>query len=175
LTGPTGPTGPGGPTGKEGAKGATGASGITGGTGATGPTGNAAIATFISYAGVPSGYCLDYTSDVAVGSSACPPAQTGFSSSVQLAGPTPASGATVTNLYADTNGTATGKDSAIVEVIDNTTGAPLLSCTVNATNKNSCSNSTGSGHVAPGDNIEVRVTIIGNSCFMKAWRVRFRY
>jgi hypothetical protein len=47
-------------------------------------------------------------------------------------------------------------DTVTVAVIDNTTGATLLSCTVNSTNKNSCSNTSGSCSAAPGDNIEVR-------------------
>lgn len=175
ATGATGATGPGGAAGKEGSKGGTGATGVAGATGATGPAGNAAIATFISYQSVPSGYCLDYTGDVASGSGVCPPSTSGFSSSVLLAGPTPASGATVTNLYADTSGTASGKDTALVSVIDNTTGVTLLTCTVNATNKNNCSNNSGSGPAAPGDNIEVKITITGTSCSSKAWRVRFRY
>ena len=87
----------------------------------------------------------------------------------------PANGATVTNLYADTNGTATGKDSALVAVIDNSTGATLLTCTVNAASNHSCFNNTGSGVAGPGDNIEVKITISGSSCSSRAWRVRFRY
>jgi hypothetical protein len=43
-----------------------------------------------------------------------------------LAGPTPANGATVTNLYADSNATVKGSDTALVAVIDNTTGATRL-------------------------------------------------
>ena len=81
----------------------------------------------------------------------------------------------MTNLYADTNATVTGTDSVLVAVIDNTTGATLLSCTVNKTNKNSCSNTSGSGSAAAGDNIEVKLTAAGSSCNNKQWRVRFRY
>ena len=94
-----------------------------------------------------------------------------------LAGPTPANGATVTNLYADSNATVKGSDTALVAVIDNTTGATLLSCKVDSTTVNHCSNTTESGSAAAGDNIEVKVTATpangsGNS---KSWRVRFRY
>ncbi len=39
----------------------------------------------------------------------------------------------VSNLNAETNATLSGKDSATVAVIDNATGATLLSCTANAT------------------------------------------
>jgi hypothetical protein len=60
-------------------------------------------------------------------------------------------------------------------VIDNTTGATLLSCTVDSTNKNHCSNTSGSGSAAPGENIEVKVKATGPSGKNKQWRVRFRY
>ena len=78
-------------------------------------------------------------------------------------------------LYADTNATVTGANTVLVAVIDNTTGVTLLSCTVNSTNKNRCSNTSGSGSAAAGDNIEVKVTATGASGNNKQWRVRFRY
>jgi hypothetical protein len=134
-----------------------------------------AIATFASKKAVATGKCLNYTSIGAAGVSACPAATTGYSSSLALAGPTPANGATVTNLYADTNAAVSAGDVAEVEVIDNTTGAPLLSCTVNSTNKNNCSNASGSGSVLAGENIEVRLSAKGASAENKLWRVRFRY
>jgi len=83
----------------------------------------------------------------------------------------------VTDLYADMEGTVTGIDKALVAVIDNTTGATLLSCTVNSTTKNNCSNATGSGSTAAGDNLEVQVTAIptGGSVNNNRWRVTFRY
>jgi lysophospholipase L1-like esterase len=178
VTGATGATGSTGATGKEGAagkEGAKGATGATGSTGATGQAGNAAIATFASFQGVLSGNCLNYTGVAGQGNSSCPSKTTGFSSNPVLAGPTPASGATVTNLYADTNGVVAGSESVLVAVIDNTTGATLLSCTVNSTTKNNCSNTSGSGSAAPGDNIEVRVNSTGSLYNFKQWRVRFRY
>ena len=68
-----------------------------------------------------------------------------------------------------------GTETANVAVIDNTTGATLLSCTVTA-GKSSCSNTKESGSAAPGENIEVKVTAPGSRCNSKAsWRVRFRY
>ena len=122
-----------------------------------------------------SGKCLNYTELASQGNDKCPPATTGFSNSNLLAGPTPAGGATVTNLYADSNATVKGSDTVLVAVIDNTTGATLLSCTVNSTTANHCSNTSGSGSAAAGENIEVKVTAAGGSGNSKSWRVRFRY
>jgi len=188
-TGAVGATGAAGATGKEGTKGATGAGGVTGAsgatgkeglkgaTGATGPGGaaNAAIATFVSFQNVPSGNCLNYTQVAAPGNGPCPAGTSGFSSSAVLAGPTPATGATVSALYADTNATVLGSDTATVAVIDNTTGATLLSCTVNSTTKSYCSNTGESAPVAFGQRIEVKVTGSGSYCENKAWQVSFRY
>jgi hypothetical protein len=124
---------------------------------------------------VPSGYCLNYTELAGQGNGSCPAKTSGYSASNLLAGPTPANGATVTNLYADTNTTPSGTETATVAVIDDTTGATLLSCTVTA-GKSSCSNSKESGSAAPGENIEVKVTAPGSRCNDRAsWRVRFRY
>ena len=82
----------------------------------------------------------------------------------------------MTNLYADTNATLTSKESVLVSVIDNTTGATLLSCTVTSSSNHSCSNTKESGSAAPGENVEVKVTAPGSRCNNKAsWRVRFRY
>ena len=69
----------------------------------------------------------------------------------------------------------TGTEAVAVAVIDNATGATLLSCTVNSATKSNCSNSTGSGVAAPGDNIEVKITANGTGCNNKLWRVEFRY
>ena len=96
---------------------------------AAGGGGRSAIATFASFSGVPSGKCLNYTELAGQGTGSCPAKTTGFAMSSMLAGPTPAGGATVTNLYADSNATVKGSDTALVAVIDNTTGATLLSCT----------------------------------------------
>jgi hypothetical protein len=81
----------------------------------------------------------------------------------------------VSNLYADSNAVVSGTDTVLVAVIDNTTGATLLSCTVNSTTKSSCSNSSGSGSAAAGDNIEVKLTATGTSGNSKLWRVTFRF
>jgi hypothetical protein len=174
VTGATGATGAIGPTGKEGVTGATGASGPAGATGAAGPEGNAAIATFASSQSVPNGYCLNYTELAGQGSGPCPSKTSGYSLSNLLAGPTPAGGETVSDLYADTNGTPSGKESVLVSVIDNTTGATLLSCTVTSISNQSCSNAEESGSASPGENIEVKVTGSGSNCNNKQWRVRFR-
>ena len=177
ATGATGTAGATGPIGKEGAKGTTGATGATGSTGASGPAGNAASATFASFENVPSGNCLKYTELAGPGNGTCPPKTTGFSSSPLLAGPTFANGATVTSLYAETSANLTGAQTALVAVIDNSTGATLLSCTVNSTSKGSCSNASGSGPAAPGDKIEVQVTTTARSSRFSSnqWQVRFRY
>jgi hypothetical protein len=83
----------------------------------------------------------------------------------------------VTDLYADTTATLTGKEEATVAVINNTTGATLLSCVVNATTKNNCSTPSGSGSAAAGSNIEVKVTLVntGITLITKVWRATFRY
>jgi hypothetical protein len=124
---------------------------------------------------VDSGDCLNYTEVGDPGTNSCPAKTSGFSSGRLLAGPTPASGATVSNLYVDSTATVSGKDTVLVAVIDNTTAATLLSCTVNSTSKNTCSNTGSSGPVAAGDNIEVKLTATGPSGSEKQWRVRFRY
>jgi hypothetical protein len=124
---------------------------------------------------VPSGNCLNYTPVAGPGTAPCPPKTTGLSSSPLLTGPTFANGATVTNLYAETNATLGGREEATVAVIDNATAATLLSCTVNSTTNSSCSNASGSGPAAPGDKIEVRVTASGSGSNNKQWDVRFRY
>jgi hypothetical protein len=95
----------------------------------------------------------------------------------------------VTDLYAESSGTVTANETVLVAVIDNTTGATLLSCTVN-TNMNHCSNTSGSGSAAAGDNIEVKPTATRDfkgaqlsSCLTRGpncgddqqWRVTFRY
>ena len=172
TNGATGASGATGAKGATGAAGATGASGATGSKGATGPAGNAAIANFASFEGVRSGQCLGFSQS---GRGSCPVKTSGLSSSSLLSGPIPANGAVVSNLNAETNATLSGKDSATVAVIDNTTGATLLSCTVNSTSKGSCSNTGSSAPVAPGHRIEVKVTANGSSCNNRAWQVSFRY
>jgi hypothetical protein len=141
----------------------------------TGQAGDAAIATYASFAAVPSGDCLRYAELAGPGSGVCPAKTSGYSASDLLAGPTPASGATVTDLYADTNAAPGSKESVLVSVIDNTTGATLLSCTVTSTSDHSCSNAGESGSAPPGDNIEVKVAASGVGSNDREWRVRFRY
>jgi len=133
------------------------------------------MATFASFGGVASGKCLNYTELAAQGNGNCPGATSGFSNSNLLAGPTPNNGATPSNLYADSNATVKGSDTASVAVIDNTTGATLISCAVTSASVNQCSAASGSGAASPGDNIEVKVTANGGSGNNKSWRVRFRY
>jgi hypothetical protein len=138
-----------------------------------GGTGAAAIATFASNQNVPSGQCLNSSEDEAGGS--CPKKANRFPISNLLSGPIPANGATVTNLYAETNATVSGKDAVLVDAIDNTTGTSLLSCVVIAATKNHCSNTGSSVPVAVGDRIEVKITASGPSGNNKQWQVTFRY
>jgi len=137
--------------------------------------GNSAIATFVSRTAVPTGDCLKSIEMGPAGHAGCPGPIKGYSVSTLLDGPTPANGATVSDLAADTSATVTGADTVLVSVIDNTTGATLLSCTVNSTTKNDCENAEVGGSAAAGANIEVKVTATGTSGNSKAWRVRFRY
>ncbi len=179
ATGAQGPTGPAGPAGKEGAKGTTGATGPTGPQGPTGPAGSAAVATFASSQSVANGNCLNYTMLAGEGNGSCPVKTTGFSLSPLLAG-MPDNGGQVSNLYAETNASVSSGDTATVTVIDNTSGATLLSCTVTSTSKGVCSNAaTAATAAAPGDRLEVQVTNTSPrkswSCNNKQWSVRFRY
>ena len=137
------------------------------------PAGSA-IATFASTAAVASGECLHFTGRATPGVGACPKATSGYSASVLLSLAMPANGATVSNLYAATSATVTGGDTATVEVIDNTTGAKLLSCTVNSTSKNNCSNNEETGTPAAGNKLEVKITTSGKSGACKDWEVTFR-
>jgi hypothetical protein len=170
--GGTGATGVTGPTGKEGTKGVTGP---TGGPGPAGHAGTAAIASFASFLPVTNGMCLTNTSLAVPAWGACPSPTNGFSASPLLLGPTPGNGATVSELYVDSNATLTGTNTVLVSVIDNTTGASLLSCTVNSTNHSGCSNTTEAGAASAGDNLEVKLIINGTSGSLKQWRVSFRY
>ena len=127
-TGATGPTGPAGAKGVTGATGATGATGqpgkegSKGSTGATGQAGTAAIASFASSQSVSNGYCLNYTELEGKGQGPCPSKTSGYSGSELLAGPAPAGGETITNLYATTSASLGSKESVLVSVIDNTSG-----------------------------------------------------
>ncbi len=186
MTGATGVAGSKGATGPAGATGVTGATGSAGATGATGPTGPSgsgsgysALAIFASSVGVPSGDCLTEAFGAVGAYGACPSKTIGWSSSALIAGPMPANGAIVSNLYADSNATLTGSETVVVAVIDITTEKTLLSCSVSSTTKSWCSN-TGSGPAAaPGDNLIVKVTASNTakdaSDNEKDWRVRLRY
>jgi hypothetical protein len=164
---------------KAAVEGATGPQGPAGATGPTGPTAtassNAAVASFASFQNVPSGNCLNYTMLAGQGNGYCPKTTTGFSSSSLLAG-MPDNGGKVSNLYAETNATVGYREEATVTVIDNTSGAKLLSCKVKSSSKGVCSNpETAPAPAAPGDRIEVQITSSGSYCNNKEWQVRFRY
>ena len=92
-----------------------------------------------------------------------------------LTGPMPNNGAVLTDLYAETNATVKGTDTATVAVIDYAGGPPLLSCTVNSTTKTYCSATGPSALVPAGHRLEVKVTASGPSANNKQWQVSFRY
>jgi len=71
------------------------------------------IATFAGFSCVESGKCLRYTGLSGQGNGACPAKTTGFSSSPLLLGPTPANGATLTNLYAELGAALNGNEDAV--------------------------------------------------------------
>ena len=173
--GATGATGVVGSTGPTGQTGTTGASGKTGASGPTGAPGQSAGLVFASLQAVPSGNCLYWADMQGPGESACPSATVGWSASPLLAGPMPANGGTISDLYAEMSGSLTGSELVLVSVIDNATGGTLAACTVTGTTKNFCS-SLGSGSAPAGHRVEVRVMVrsgvVGNN---KQWRVVFRY
>ena len=140
-----------------------------------GPAGTAAIASFASSQSVSNGYCLNYTALEGKGQGPCPSKTSGYSGSELLAGPAPAGGETITNLYATTNASLGSKESVLVSVIDNSSGQTLLSCTVSSASKGACSPASGSGTAAPGDYLEVKLTGIGSRWCPGQWRVTFRY
>ena len=122
-----------------------------------------AVATYKSNKKVLTGKCLNFSGANGPGTGACPAATSGYSASKLLSSPMPANGATVSNLAANTSATVSGGDTAVVEVIDNTTSTTLLTCTVNSTNTNNCTNSAGTGSAAARDKLEVRITATGTS------------
>jgi hypothetical protein len=81
----------------------------------------------------------------------------------------------VGDLYADTTATPSSKESALVSVIDNSTGATLTSCTITSAGNRSCFNAVQTGVAGAGDNIEVKITAATGSRCIGQWRVRFRY
>jgi hypothetical protein len=133
-----------------------------------------AVATFVATKEVASGTCLDYGGMAKTGSGACAAKTEGFSTSLRLA-PMPANGGNIADLNADSNANVSGTDTVLVAVIDNTTGATLLSCTVSSGSPHSCSNSSEAASAGPGDNVEVKITASGESGNKKAWRVTFRF
>jgi hypothetical protein len=81
----------------------------------------------------------------------------------------------VSNLEAVTSGPVNGQETWTVAVINNATGATLLSCTVTSSSANSCSNAGTSAPAAAGANLEVKVTTNEILRLGLPWRVSFRY
>jgi hypothetical protein len=175
-TGPTGPAGPTGATGATGQDGTNGTNGTNGATGATGPAGAGGhVANFMSSSNVPNGECIGNIIFASNNHGGCPSAVTAntFTSEVTfLEGPVPAGGGTVTNLEAVVNTAPTGTQSHTVTVLNNTTGATLLSCSITAGNT-SCQ-STASGSVPAGHYLQVRINNV-NGASSRQFRVTFRY
>ena len=184
ATGPTGPKGATGPTGPKGATGATGpqgpagADGVNGVDGAAGPQGipgaGRSATWFLSGVKFSSGNCL---ANQAAGSVNCPaavPVNT-LSTSTALLGPIPVGGATVSNLEAVTSATASAANTATIAVMNNSTGAVLLSCTINdvSLSTKACQNA-GSAFVAAGSYLQVKVTVTGSG-MLTQYRASFRY
>ena len=176
LQGPSGPQGPSGsqgPSGVQGPSGPSGPSGAQGATGATGPAGTpgiAGIAWFAAAGGVvSSGNCIQVGPNS--GQAACPPTA-GFSTNTAgyVLGPIPSGGATISNLYAQSNTTPSGSDTYTVAVLDN--GTSVFTCTVTSAAA-TCTN-TGSVSVAAGHYLEVQITNNGAAAAAR-WRVSFRY
>jgi hypothetical protein len=168
----------------------TGATGPTGLIGATGPTGLAGsgsgageVALFLDTSNVSNNECIGNSRFNTNQSAACPSpaaAADSFTSEIKyLEGPVPAGGGTVSNIEALIETPVTGAQTWTIEVVDNTTGSSLLSCTINTTTSLSASacRSTGSAAVAAGHYLEVRSTksqvtpVPGD----RAVRVSFRY
>jgi hypothetical protein len=163
VSGATGPAGVHGEKGATGERGPTGSPGSTGPTGAAGTAGSAATLTFASQGGVASGSCLNlaYLS-TGQGQGLCPGPTSGlpttYAGEHELSPPMPAGGARVNDLYAVEDVNLTGTETVQVAVIDNTTGATLLACTINSGTRNHCENGGASPPANPGDLIEVKVT-----------------
>jgi len=119
--------------------------------------------------------CLNYVQFDGKGQGPCPAKTGGYSGSELLAGPAPADGEKIADLNATTSANLGSKASVLVSVIDNTTGATLLYCTVSATSNGACSNTSGSGTAGPGDYIEVEISGSGPHWYYGQWRVTVRY
>ena len=103
-------------------------------------------------------------------------ADTFTSEQIYLLGPMPAGGATVTDLQAVTDTAVTGSKSYTIDVMSNTAGTVLLSCTIDTTTSLSTSacRNTNTATATQGHYLQVRITENGGASH-KAWRVTFRY
>ena len=192
VAGSNGQEGTAGANGSNGVAGAAGSNGATGpaGVGATGPTGPAGssgtgghVVTWYGKPKVTSGVgeCIEEVSTFANGgrgAEACTPKveANGFVSHgvKDLEGLVPSGGGTVEDLEAVFKGAPGGTSTYVVEVVNNSTGLTLLTCTATGATA-FCQNNTGSASVAAGDYLEVREGGASTSTEMKEWRVTFRY
>jgi hypothetical protein len=132
------------------------------------------VANFMSTANVEDLRCIGNAILVDNNHDACPAAVTAntYSADDQLEGPVPAGGGIVTNLKATTNTAPGAGQSYLVEVMNNTTGATLISCTV-TTGNTSCQD-TSTTSIAAGEYLQVRIDNQGGAS-NRMWRVSFRY
>jgi hypothetical protein len=127
--------------------------------------------------GSHNGECLANVNSGGVGHGTCEaaiPADTLASDFNWLLGPTTAS-TSVSNLVVTSDATPTGTQSELIEIVDNTTGTTLISCTVNSSSSpaGSC-NSTNSASVPIGHYLQV-VQTKQNGAGPETFRVSFRY
>ncbi len=134
--------------------------------------------TFMTNSAVTSGNCIRNLWSAGANSAACPSAVLAHALSTDtnlLLGPVPAGGATISNLEAVTNASGTAANTAKIDVMNNTTGTVVLSCTINNTSlsASACQN-TGAAFVAAGSYLQVKVTLTGSGMNLQ-YRVSFRY
>ena len=109
----------------------------------------------------------------------CPPATPAstFSNETRyLEGPVPAGGGSVSNLEATSDTGPTGAGTYLIEIVDNTTGGTLLSCSITAASPTQSCENNGTTPVAAGHYLQVRMTKTGSpSPKDTALRITFRY
>jgi hypothetical protein len=138
------------------------------------------VALFMSSGNLAaSGDCIGNMTTGAASDSTCPaavPTDTYSADTTYLLGPIPPGGSTVTNLEGITDTAVTGSRTYTYDIVDNTTGTTLLSCTIDTTTSLStvaCRN-TGTATATQGHYLQVKVTE-GGGAPHKAHRVTFRY
>jgi len=125
----------------------------------------------------------EHTVNTEIQPGTCAAVTSGYTTEKTLAGPVPAGGATVSDLYATVGGShgyqPPGEkpgETVTVSVVDNSTGATMVSCQITEAQKTSCSNSSESGKASAGDWLEVKITIPSQNGGKNGdWLVTFRW